>query len=70
MQLKTYLDDAKLTLDEFGKRVGVSGVTVHRWATGKNRPAWEVLPKIAQATSGAVTAADFLPSENPALRGE
>lgn len=59
--LGTYLDETGLTLDQFGQLVRVSGVTVHRWVTGKARPSWDNVAAIEAATGGKVTAGDFVP---------
>jgi antitoxin CcdA len=63
MDLGTYLRQNKLTLQAFGARVGVAHSTVLRWADGTSRPRDERhLRAIAEATGGAVTAADFAPA--------
>lgn len=64
--LETYLEEAGLTLDDFGRRIGVSAVTIHRWAKGKSRPSWTNVSLIEQATDGVVTAQDFVPAKRAA----
>lgn len=63
MDLGAYLTLHRLTLEGFGRRVGVSGVSVHRWVTLKSRPGWKALGAIERVTEGAVTALDFVPRE-------
>lgn len=44
----------------FAKQIDVDVVTVRRYLSGTRRPSWDVLPKIAKATHGQVTADDFM----------
>lgn len=67
MRLSEFLDRKRLTLDAFGAMVGVSGVSVHRWKTGKGVPSFRKLKKISEVTDGAVTQDDF---ESPAPADE
>lgn len=60
MDLRSYRKAHRITLDEMGRRLGVTGVTVHRWETGKARPTLDAVEKIERATDGHVAAADFL----------
>jgi transcriptional regulator with XRE-family HTH domain len=60
MDLRTYRKQRRITLDEMGRAVGVTGVTVHRWETGKARPTLDAVERIEAATAGEVTARDFL----------
>lgn len=60
MTLGDYLRSKGETHDAFARRVGVHAVTVSKWATGAMRPSWPKLEAITAATSGAVTAADFM----------
>lgn len=64
--LESYLQQSGLTQEAFGKTVGVSGVTVHRWVAGKSRPSWSMFAKIEAVTGGAVTVHDFLPAKDVA----
>lgn len=66
--LETYLRNTSQTLDQFGRSIGVSGVTIHRWVTGKARPSWDNVAAIQVATGGEVTANDFVPTRAPACR--
>ena len=52
--LDTYLHAHRITLADFGKRVGVSTPTVHKWRKGKALPKYELRRKISKATRGAV----------------
>lgn len=47
---------------DFAKAVGVSEVAITRYVGGKRMPRPDLLVKIKEATRGAVTADDFLPS--------
>ena len=60
MDLRSYRKKHGITLDDMGRSVGVTGVTVHRWETGKARPTLDAVEAIQRATGGAVTAADFM----------
>lgn len=60
MNLRAYRKQHGITLDEMGKTLAVTGVTVHRWETGKARPTLDAVEKIQAATNGSVTAADFM----------
>jgi len=66
MKLSEWLAQADETADAFAKRVGVSAPTISRLARGVNRPDWTTVRKIADATSGAVTAEDWMPPPDPA----
>lgn len=59
MRLSAYLEAERLTLQVFGRRVGVAHSTVHKWATGKLLPVWDKVVAIEAATDGAVTAENF-----------
>lgn len=62
MKLAAYLEAHGMTLQEFGGRLGVSHTTVMRWASGTATPRGRaMLRRIAEATDGTVTAADFFP---------
>lgn len=70
MDLGTYLSERRLTLDAFGRSVGYSAVSVHRWVTRKSRPGWPAVAVIERETGGAVTAADFVPRCEPSVPAE
>lgn len=62
MKLGDYLKANGLSLQAFGERVGVAHTTVMRWASGEAAPRGRAtLQRVADATGGAVTAADFFP---------
>jgi antitoxin CcdA len=70
MRIAEYLDATGTTLQAFGARVGVSHATVSRWASGVAVPRDRAtFQKIAAATGGAVTAADFFPGASAARAG-
>lgn len=58
-KLAEYLEREKLTLDEFGKKIGRSAATVSRLARGVNKPDWDTAENIALATGGEITISDF-----------
>lgn len=59
MKLTEFLKRNKISRDEFAETVGVDRVSVYRWETGKSFPIRH-LSKIIAATSGKVTANDFV----------
>lgn len=59
MNLSTYLRLSQQSADEFAKKIGTSQAAVSRYAAGKRMPRPEQMARIATATDGAVTAADF-----------
>lgn len=59
MKLVCYLATHDLTLEAFVSKVGVNKATVLRWRNGQ-RPSWPSIDRIATATEGKVTAADFM----------
>jgi len=65
MKLATYLTNQKITYEAFGQTVGASAFGVGKWARGTRMPRPDMLSKIKAATGGAVTADDFLTSEEP-----
>lgn len=52
--LDTYLHARRISLAEFGERVGVNPATVHKWRKGKALPKYELRRKISKATGGKV----------------
>lgn len=60
MDLRSYRKQHAISLNEMGQRIGVTGVTVHRWEVGKVRPGLSAIEAIQRATDGAVTASDFM----------
>ena len=69
-KLAEYLEREKLTLDEFGKRIGRSAATVSRLARGVNKPDWGTAAMITQATEGEITIGDFCDAVEAATGGE
>lgn len=63
MKLSQYLSAHKLTLAEFGKRIGKTPSAVKMLRDGTIWPAQETAEAIARATDGQVTANDFTRSE-------
>lgn len=61
--LARYLVSKNLTVDDFAGQIGRSAASVSRLARGVQRPAWETVCAIVEATQGAVKANDFLPEE-------
>lgn len=66
MDLRTYRKQQGLTLDQFGRGLGVSGVTVHRWEKGKALPSLKQAAEIQRQTAGKVTVADLMPEAEAA----
>jgi transcriptional regulator with XRE-family HTH domain len=60
MQLRAYLDDQRISADEFAKQIGVDPVSVHRYLRGVRRPKWSVMGRIMSVTDGKVTPNDFV----------
>lgn len=62
--LEKYLESRNLTQAEFGKLIGSGQESVSRYISGHRYPRPKVLAKIIAETGGAVTASDFLPSDD------
>ena len=58
-----------MTLAELAKRIGVTEVSLSRYEREERIPAREIMPKIVEATGGAVQPNDFYSSENEELKG-
>lgn len=58
MKLKDYRQLAKMTREQFGALVGVTGVQVWRWEAGRSMPKPRIVDVIRAGTGGAVTAED------------
>lgn len=69
MTLEDYLTTNEITDAEFAKRIERDPGTVSRLRRGLTKPDWQTLPRIFDATNGAVTPNDFLPAE-PTDEGE
>lgn len=59
MRLKDWLKINGITGKEFAKKLSVDEQTVSRYCVGKRIPDPDVMRRIAEHTSGAVTANDF-----------
>lgn len=59
MKLETYLKDNSLTDEAFASIVGVSQSQISRIKRGKSWPTRDLVNRIAEVTSGAVTANDL-----------
>jgi glutamine synthetase len=62
MKLRNFLTHSNQTLANFSETVGVSEVSMGRYAAGKRVPKPAILSRIVEASSGAVTANDFFPA--------
>ncbi len=69
MKLRNFLTQSNQTLANFSEKVGVSEVSMGRYAAGKRVPKPAILSQIVEASGGAVTANDFFPATTtPATR--
>lgn len=59
MTLTEYLRTSGLTHSAFADKLGVSHVTVYRWATGRRFPDRDTIIRIEEATSRKVKPADW-----------
>lgn len=59
MNLRTFLDQEKITLAGFAGEIKVSVAALHRYLGGERVPRSDVLERIANATGGAVQPNDF-----------
>jgi len=66
MDLAQWLKLKGKTQAWLAKRLEVDHFSVSRYVTGRRRPEWDVLVKLADVTGGAVTADDFLDRKRPA----
>jgi transcriptional regulator with XRE-family HTH domain len=62
MKLDQYLSARKLTDAAFAAIVGMSQSQVNRLRRGLSMPSWDAVAAIEQATSGKVSATDFIPA--------
>lgn len=60
MLLKDYRKLRNLTRAKAGEQLGVSGVSIYRWETGRQMPRREDLLNISKWSDGAVQANDFV----------
>ena len=63
MKLASYLSEKKITTSDFATRIGLSEVSVTRYAAGTRIPRRQHMQAIAEATDSAVTANDFFDIE-------
>lgn len=66
-KLDTYLRTAGLDDDAFASMVQSSIGAVRKWRYGERTPRPQQMIRIKQATGGAVTADDFIPTPEAAL---
>lgn len=59
MCLQSYLDQNKISDEEFGALIGVTATSVYRYRKGHRKPDDEIMQKIFSITSGAVDANGF-----------
>lgn len=59
MQLAEYLDVHRIRIVDFAAKVGISAPSVSKIANGINKPSFETMQKIYDATNGEVTVHDF-----------
>lgn len=60
MLLSTYLDQAKMSAAELGRRIRTSRMAALRYVRGERMPPPEVISRIEYVTAGLVTANDCL----------
>jgi len=63
MKLDEYLTNSELTIVKFAEMVGVSEVSMGRYAAGKRVPRPAILRRIVAASGGAVQANDYFAAE-------
>lgn len=61
MKLDAYLTKQNLTAAEFGRRIGLDGISMWKIRTGKRLPTLPQAVAIQRVTEGKVTAEDFVP---------
>lgn len=59
MQLRTYRESQRLSINQAAGELGVRHETLRRWETGERRPDLDMVAVIAEWSRGHVTAADF-----------
>lgn len=65
MKLREFLADSGQSLTGFAEKVGVSEVSMGRYAAGKRLPRPKILRRIVAASGGAVEANDFFAPAEP-----
>ncbi len=66
MKLHQWINTQGGSVRQIADAAGVHYATAWKWANGKKLPDWKHIPAIERATSGHVTAADFVPQTEPA----
>lgn len=66
MQLSDWMAREGLDDERFGGMVQADRGTISRIRRGVNRPSWELAARIKSATSGEVSADEFLPAGDTA----
>lgn len=61
MLLQDYLQEQRVSIQEFADGVGVTHEAARRYLNGQRRPSREVLGRIITLTGGRVTADSFVP---------
>jgi len=70
-KLAQYLKSERISQREFGRRVGVSGVTINHYIKGHTRPKRRTMSRIEAETEGFVTYRDFMNApENAPLKSQ
>ena len=59
MNLRSYLDEQKITPAAFAAAIGVMPASIYRYLSGERLPHREVMEKIAAETGGKVQPNDF-----------
>lgn len=59
MTLGDYLIERRITIEEFGRRIGRSHTSVSRYVNGQRMPDRETMVRIVAETGGLVTPNDF-----------
>jgi transcriptional regulator with XRE-family HTH domain len=62
-KIKRWLRLNRLTQTDFANQVGVTQGAVARWMTEGRIPSWRTLRRIAVATDGFITPADFIETD-------
>jgi putative transcriptional regulator len=58
--LKSYRERANLSAAELAAKVGTTRQTIHRIEKGDQNPSFDLMQRIAAATSNAITPNDFM----------
>lgn len=63
MKLEQYLEKEGISAADFGKRINVGRMTMHRYLKKGRVPRTDVMKKIREETGGQVTADDFFEAD-------